>query len=454
MNMKYICYLFVCALLISACTKTEYLIEAPENGEGNNPPGSVEISVVEVLSNQITVSWTNAIDQDGDDVLYDIAINDSVVSYELNSNTFIVSNLNSNTDYKLTVRAVDSEGYASKTSVTFHTLKAYYDSYMSLKLEYNEVIVHSVTPMLDGGYFLLARGKVLPTNYQDYEYFGLKLDSSFNIEWRKRYDWGLIPEMAPVKVEIASDGGILIAHYIALTKLNISGEIEWSYKVKEGYSVSFFKSLIELKNGGFLSIGVKNNGDYIFIKLDSSGNELWIKNYDNTNNFFPQGMFLSSENEIVTWGSSNNGHELLFFDLNGNNLGNQFIAGEVGAFFSTKVSNGYIFWGYGESPFQWAAKTSFSGATLWNSFPLLIKNNWDWYSGYIVAADEINQTQYLTLCNSGGGVSFSLVNTETGQFSDIKMFDGYPNGVFVHYNPDGYYEYISVTGYLFQLRVR
>lgn len=454
MNMNHIYYSFVCALIISACTKTEYLVEVPNNRDGNNPPSSVEISIEEVLSNQVTVSWSNAVDPDGDKVLYDIAINDSVVCYELNSNRCVVSNLISNTDYKLTVRAIDYEGHASETSVNLHTLRVYYDSYISLKLEYNEVIVHSVTPMLDGGYFLLARGKVLPTNYQDYEYFGLKLDSSFNIEWRKRYDWGLIPKMAPVKVEIASDGGILIAHYIALTKLSVSGEIEWSYRVKEEYSVTFFKSLIELKNGDFCAIGVQNNGGFILLKLDSIGNELWSKSYKNTNNFFPKGLYFSSEYEMVIWGSSDNGHELSFFDLNGNNMATRLISGEGGAFFSIKVSNGYIFGGYGESPFQWAAKTDFSGTTLWNSFPLLIKNNWNWYSGYIIAADEITQTQYLVLCTSGGGVSFSLLDTETGQFSGIKMFDSYPNGVFVNYNPDGYYEYISVTGYLFRLRVR
>jgi len=110
------------ALLLVACggdsTETPKPAPTPENSN----PGDFTASVSNITIDQATITWTNAIDPDGDNVTYKVTQGD-VSSTDLNANTYTFAGLTDDTNYNGTVTASDENGGTNSTNYTFKTDK-------------------------------------------------------------------------------------------------------------------------------------------------------------------------------------------------------------------------------------------------------------------------------------------------------------------------------------------
>ena len=110
------------ALLLTACggdsTETPKPTPIPENKN----PGNFIVSVNNITIDQATVTWTNAIDPDGDNVTYKVT-QGAVTSTSLNGNTYTFAGLTDNTTYDGSVVATDGNGGTNSTAFSFKTLK-------------------------------------------------------------------------------------------------------------------------------------------------------------------------------------------------------------------------------------------------------------------------------------------------------------------------------------------
>ncbi|MCW3985980.1 MAG: hypothetical protein NWE91_06195 [Candidatus Bathyarchaeota archaeon] len=150
-------------------------------------------------------------------------------------------------------------------------------------------IAFSVVETSDGGYALAGRTKSFGAEIVDF--WLVKVDSSGNQEWRKRYGGAGI-EAARSVVE-TSDGGYALAGFTEsfgagnkdfwLVKVDSSGNHEWN-KTYGGAGIEAARSVVETSDGGYALAGETGSfgaGDVDFwlVKVDSSGNHEWNKTY-------------------------------------------------------------------------------------------------------------------------------------------------------------------------------
>jgi hypothetical protein len=441
---------WVCVI---SCTEKEYIIEEPEISENNSPPGVFEIQVDRITDNEISFNWNIPDDPEGDEIKFDICLNDSVILYDLRANSCSIENLQPDTEYKISVMALDKHRNSSVASKTVQTPKSFLKNIIDLKQEYEDVIIHSVIQTEDGGIFVLARGRVLTSQLQDYEYFSLRLTRTYSLVWKRRYDWARNAGiMAPVKINKCGNGGIVLAQYGAVTKLNDQGFVEWSYFVNKDYDVRFFKSVVQTVTGEYLAAGCTGSGKYIIIKLNPQGEEVWANTYENPNGLFPEGIMIRENNQFMVWGGSALGESLLFMNGEGNLTDEKFFNGNGGLMYCAETeSKKYLFFGYNDAYSVRITNVDHSGNLIWNIYPELRTPTG--YSGYISGWDNISENEYLVMAVDDRGVSFSILDINGGQISGIIKLSGYPNGAFVRYDANGYYEYISESGYLFRFNI-
>ncbi|MEM6831300.1 MAG: hypothetical protein AAF551_12360, partial [Bacteroidota bacterium] len=80
-------------LLLIACSDDGNDTTTP----GNTSPASFQVTVSDVTNSGASISWTEAIDADGDNVTYSVTINGSTVASALTTRTYEFSGLNANT---------------------------------------------------------------------------------------------------------------------------------------------------------------------------------------------------------------------------------------------------------------------------------------------------------------------------------------------------------------------
>jgi len=90
----------------------------------NSPPGSFTAKLDNLKSNTAYISWTTAIDPDGDAVTYSIERNGTVQASGLTGNSTKFNDLLYSTNYNITVKASDDKGGESSDSFSFSTLAA------------------------------------------------------------------------------------------------------------------------------------------------------------------------------------------------------------------------------------------------------------------------------------------------------------------------------------------
>ena len=146
-------------------------------------------------------------------------------------------------------------------------------------------LAHSVQQTSDGGYIVAGYSNVCGFSCGDYQlkegYLVLKLDSSGNIQWQKRYYSSFFD---PQSVQETSDGGYIVAGqgddpgvFWAL-KLDNGGNIQWQKAYGSSSGASLY-SIQQTPDGGYITAGGSNAYGFSVLKLDNSGNIQWQKAY-------------------------------------------------------------------------------------------------------------------------------------------------------------------------------
>ncbi|MEM9338818.1 MAG: YHYH protein [Bacteroidota bacterium] len=104
-------------LLLIACSDDGNDTTTP----GNTSPASFQVTVSDVTNSGASISWTEAIDADGDNVTYSVTINGSTVASALTTRTYEFSGLNANTLYSGSVTASDGNGGETQANFSFDT---------------------------------------------------------------------------------------------------------------------------------------------------------------------------------------------------------------------------------------------------------------------------------------------------------------------------------------------
>lgn len=90
----------------------------------NNPPNNFAIKTSVVMQNVATISWSEAIDPDGDIVTYTITnTNSGVVAKGINRLNYTFSDLKANIVYDIVITATDGRGGETSVNHTFTTKK-------------------------------------------------------------------------------------------------------------------------------------------------------------------------------------------------------------------------------------------------------------------------------------------------------------------------------------------
>lgn len=143
---------------------------------------------------------------------------------------------------------------------------AYYDS------------ANSVKQTSDGGYIIA--GSVYAAEYKD-DIALLKLDSSGNIQWSKRYGDGGVGRESGYAVKETTDGGYIISgdawNKALMMKVDSVGTIEW----RKEFSAYKFFSVEQTSDGGYVAVGGNpgSNSYGFMVKLYSDGTVAWQKEY-------------------------------------------------------------------------------------------------------------------------------------------------------------------------------
>lgn len=115
---NYLLTLFICIFISCGGSKSE--TPTPEKPTINNPPKNFKVSVGNIKNTKATITWTNAIDPDGDKVSYTLTQGNLEVKNILN-NSYQITNLNKNTFYKGNITASDHKGGTNKQTFTYTT---------------------------------------------------------------------------------------------------------------------------------------------------------------------------------------------------------------------------------------------------------------------------------------------------------------------------------------------
>ncbi len=107
----------------------------------NKAPGAVEVTTT-VAGNSVALSWTPAIDPDGDAVTYDVVLEGNTIASDISATSFSVADLRFEKDYTGKLVAKDSKGETVTKDFSFTTgfmfLKSYEDNGTEYFMEYDE----------------------------------------------------------------------------------------------------------------------------------------------------------------------------------------------------------------------------------------------------------------------------------------------------------------------------
>lgn len=143
----------------------------------------------------------------------------------------------------------------------------------------------------DGGF--VSVGNYLATSSSPFDIIVKKFDTNGNVLWQKTYG-GSHTENAQ-SIEQTSDGGYIIGGHTRsvnggsgggdawVIKINATGDISWQKSYGDSYSADYANSVIQLSDGSYIFTGRNDSTNFgsnmWVVKLDTSGNIVWKKTY-------------------------------------------------------------------------------------------------------------------------------------------------------------------------------
>lgn len=454
-------------ILLNSCTEVNYLIEEPAVPKQNLAPASFEMLISRTTDTEIAVSWTVPADPEGDAVHFEISLNDSVIAYDIATTSYTIENLRENSEYKISVAALDGSRNHSKAEKTVRTKKSFLSEVVDLGFNYTDITLNTAIHLKDGSIVLWGRGRQL-TKFEEYKYFMVKLRPDYSIEWQKEYKWGLSLDDVPISVLDCSGNGFLVVQYRTIVKLDHLGNQQWTYKVPMEYNRTFLRSAVKDDNGDYIIVGQSDRNwpkgriciEYFLMKISSTGNEIWHKYGGQHVTNYAEKIINCGNNEFLVSGVAEytgsfnyddnydwkQGLWLMRVNGDGQESSQSIYPDQSNGRCIANLDDGSNIFMGGKF-----TKINLKGEVQWDVSPEL--HTPGGFFCYIADYDVMNKNEYLILAIDDRGITFSHLNINTGGVEKIIKLRGYPNGIFINYNEKGYYEYITEYGYLIRLNV-
>jgi hypothetical protein len=101
----------------------------------NLPPSDFEVSSVDATNISLDINWTNSIDPEGENVTYDLYINDELLTSNYTELNFQFVNLNAATIYSIKINAKDPSGNVTTLNFDQSTLDGIYQGDVSMRTQ-------------------------------------------------------------------------------------------------------------------------------------------------------------------------------------------------------------------------------------------------------------------------------------------------------------------------------
>lgn len=356
-----------------------------------------EVTVIDSTAGDASITWTSAVDNQHDSIVYDVLIDNIEIAKGLKSRKYTFTKLSLATKYHVQIKAIDKK--SNSILVSFDFIK--YDGF----LKYSKLLLsdNSATNLIitnDKGYLL----STVKHNTVGNDLLLIKLDSLGNIMWSNTYKYN----GAEIKMSVINDG-YLVMGFNYILKVDSRGTLLWGTQFerygthlksfvetnkheiiiagtedtdKPMETVQVYASLIKLSAGGavilrkkfgttvynpltdiikgqnddeYFILGTKSpptgaQADFWLFKIDELANIVWEKTYGDSRYDFSAQIKMVGNQLIFggySWGSGNNSEMQLFrVDVNGTLLKTISIKNE--AFYDAVRSieptadNGYI----------------------------------------------------------------------------------------------------------------
>jgi hypothetical protein len=458
---------FIALILLSGCTKKEYIIEELQLPKSNDAPGSFNIKLSDITNTSAFVKWDFAKDPNNDDVKYDIAINDSVIAYDLKNNSYLFKDLAPNTKYTASVIALDPFRKSTKVSSEFQTMKSFLQDVISFTDYFESSRFDRAIETKDGGVLIGGRVKEAITD-KDYRQFILKLDKNYNVQWYHVFETdGYITDIIE-----SNDAGYLIAMNSSVIKVDSNGAVIWNYLSPYPKDNTYIQCAVQLSTGNYVLAGVQFlkidgnwNVKYTLLKLSANGNELWWKFGGTTLQNRPTDITIEPNGNILIFGtaeytgslhddgSAKSCYWLLWCDESGNFINQKFYKNAYNisdiASKLTKTTDGnYLLMGSVSGsmpPYGWDGriprftKIKPDGSIIWDKYHDL---NGGGVMPSFVDFAKMDNSNNLILSRDDRGIAISVINGSGEIEKYIKLY-GYPSGIMIRYAEDGNYEVIT-----------
>lgn len=467
-----IIFLIITELFFQAgCTKTEYIIEEHENADTTSVPGAFSVTVLSRTDTEVQIRWDIPYDNDNDLQSFEVGVNDSIIVYDLSKtiNTYKVQNLTPDTEYQLSVVAVDHSLKSSVAKTSAKTYPSFVKAILRLDLEYEDFRFHEGIATSDGGFLIEGRGTINIYTSPSHDFI-IKLKSDYSIEWKKEYDeWYSSSTYSLRSIIECADGGYLLTHSHALTKLTAFGEIQWTTVAPGDLNTGYLSSSSYDSSGNFITVGCTSRNlpnrpvtdEYFVIKLSSAGEILWYKYGGSDYSTYAEGIFILDDSSILVCGTSRQNFWTMLMNDKGDEqvskvypnsygvediLYSSYLDGHKNLILLGAYAGALPPYGYSNT-FPRALKVDLNGNIIWDIYPRLT----DYYvfSAFSIYAATSNE-DLLVIGTDDRGISLNLLSSG-GNVSEIKTFRNYPSMLILKDNPEGYYEMVSSDGYIIVL---
>jgi len=421
----------------------------------SNSLGNFTIDTISSTGRQLLVKWkasTNA-------VRYDVILNDTIEKSNVQQMSCLLSRLEPNTNYKVSVRAYDKNNYTKTVSKYTKTTSESLNEITALpfgRYDYQLIHITHCKVTKDNNYIILADAFIFDKTYK----VVLKTDKEFNIIWKYNFEGGVFDDMDRASgqdIKECNDGGFLIISRKFIFKVSKDGDLVYQNKYAIINYEPWIENGIETSNGNYLFVGTH------YWMLNINSDTLWVKNknfqnitdviQNNAGNYFVYGYKklstdLSDERYNI---------KLIELDNSGNQL-NEIIYPVSDActskYLLTSKDNGYYLLSH--STFTYYAvmselcvtKTNNKGKELWtmHTYPELNM------AVTVNSARVLQDNSVLCLCyNSGTQYYFVYEISPDGKITKkFRAGDMYVP-IFVDKDENGKYIILTRDGYIYKL---
>jgi hypothetical protein len=476
-------YLIVLSFLYSCEKDVKTIIIGNEEQVFDSiPPGMFDLVIDEVTDTEIKIHWTESVDQSGK-VTYEILLSDSVVAYDYTSlRNYTFENLMPATNYSISVMAMDTVRNSQKITKNVITKKSFISKIISFDPGYFVFFFDKVLTTDDNG--LLIYGRYVENIYQTYKKFILKLNSSYEIEWLKEYEWN--DELRNIK-KLSFDNFLIIREK-SVSKINGNGDEIWVYNTPDQNFLFRFNSAIENRSGDIILVGAswRNWGDqnvsveYYISQISQAGSMEWEEYGGTTLKNIPVDIVQKTDGNYFVFGTSESGghtfddlnnivesYWILELDQSGSfiqqfSYPNQFIDDDQPIEIMSLTNDKYLLLGNATGAmgiyFHYNTLPRFtlvnsSGKIIWDkTYSLCFKNTFEKYSG--IYPENNNSLLFLTTDDYGS--AFASINLDgeltyklpLSFFSESIFLKRDINNNFIILTHDGYLLEINYDGYL------